>query len=262
LPYEFDRDTRLRPAGEGVWSAGASPRWNTGPTPNGGYLLAIAVTALAEALPHPDPLVVTGHFLTPTASGEVQISVEPLRIGRSQSTALTRMSQRGELRLLVSGTFTALDSHRGLTAVTGSRPDFPPPEACEGPPPDSPHMTECARRFDVRLAPGSIGALKSKPSGIAEMGGWVRFADGRPPDLRSLALMTDSLPPSVFNLGVAGWVPTLELTVHFRAKPAPGWLLVWFRTRFLINAYLEEDGEIWDSNGNLVAQSRQLARLR
>jgi acyl-CoA thioesterase len=94
------------------------------------------------------------------------------------------------------------------------------------------------------------------------MGGWVRFADGRPPDLRALALMADSLPPSVFNLGAAGWVPTLELTVHFRAKPAPGWLLVGFRTRFLINGYLEEDGEIWDSKGDLVAQSRQLARLR
>jgi hypothetical protein len=69
------------------------------------------------------------------------------------------------------------------------------------------------------------------------------------------------MPPAVFDAVEGGWVPTLELTVHVRARPAPGWLRCWFRTRFLIDGYLEEDGEIWDEQDNLVALSRQLARL-
>ena len=40
-----------------------------------------------------------------------------------------------------------------------------------------------------------------------------------------------------------------------------GWLACRVATRFVIGGYHEEDFEIWDSTGALVAQSRQLARL-
>jgi len=55
------------------------------------------------------------------------------------------------------------------------------------------------------------------------------------------------------------WTPTIELTVHVRARPEPGWLRCKFVTHFVTGGFLEEDGEIWDSTGRLVAQSRQLA---
>jgi acyl-CoA thioesterase len=54
-------------------------------------------------------------------------------------------------------------------------------------------------------------------------------------------------------------VPTLELTAHVRARPAPGLLACDVRTRFVSAGFLEVDGEYWDSTGTLVAQSRQLA---
>ena len=54
---------------------------------------------------------------------------------------------------------------------------------------------------------------------------------------------------------------TLELTVHVRAHPAPGWLACRARTRYVMRGYHEEDFEMWDSTGALGAQSRQLAVL-
>ena len=61
-------------------------------------------------------------------------------------------------------------------------------------------------------------------------------------------------------MGLAGWAPTLELSAHVRAVPAPGWLRVRVSTRNFAGGLLEEDAEVWDSAGRLVAQSRQLAR--
>ena len=57
------------------------------------------------------------------------------------------------------------------------------------------------------------------------------------------------------------WVPTVELTVHVRGTPAPGPLRVAFRCRFILDGLLDEEGEIWDSTGALVAQSRQLSLM-
>ena len=55
---------------------------------------------------------------------------------------------------------------------------------------------------------------------------------------------------------VAKWNGT---PVHVRARPEPGWLKVRHATRNLSGGMFEEDCEIWDSAGRLVAQSRQLA---
>ncbi|MFS2293679.1 MAG: thioesterase family protein [Actinomadura sp.] len=54
---------------------------------------------------------------------------------------------------------------------------------------------------------------------------------------------------------------TLEATVHVRRRPAPGWLACRAATRHITGALCEEDMDIWDSAGNLVAQSRQLTLL-
>jgi hypothetical protein len=50
-------------------------------------------------------------------------------------------------------------------------------------------------------------------------------------------------------------------TVRSVDVPAPGPLRCRFRSRFVHDGLLDEDGEIWDSAGTLVAQSRQLALM-
>jgi hypothetical protein len=86
------------------------------------------------------------------------------------------------------------------------------------------------------------------------------MADHREPDPLLLLLACDALPPVTFDLGELVWTPTLELTAHVRANPAPGWLRIAAWTRNVAGGFLEEDAEVWDSAGRLVVQSRQLAR--
>ena len=102
--------------------------------------------------------------------------------------------------------------------------------------------------------------LPSKPDPLSVCA-WFRLEDGREPDPISLLLVVDALPPVTFTHGNLGWAPTLELTAHVRAKPAAGWLKVRHATRNMAGGMFEEDCEVWDSAGRLVAQSRQLARL-
>jgi hypothetical protein len=126
-------------------------------------------------------------------------------------------------------------------------------------------LPEIFRHFDVRLAP-DIGWLSGVRKGVAEgeearIEGWARFADGRQPDAASLLLFADAFPPAVLDLFPAGWVPTLQYSVYVRARPGPGWLQGSFRTRSMVGGLLEEDGELFDGTGRLVALSRQLALL-
>ena len=93
------------------------------------------------------------------------------------------------------------------------------------------------------------------------MAATISVPPSRDADPLSLLLAVDALPPTAFDLGLKGWVPTIELTVHIRALPAPGPVRVAITTRNLAGGFLEEDAEIWDSADRLVAQSRQLATV-
>jgi acyl-CoA thioesterase len=215
---------------------------------------------MAEGL-QPDPLSVTAHFLRPPAPGPVTIQVETVRSGRVHATYEAHLRQDGAECLRALAVFGTLGRAGGAEVVAAAPPDLTPLEHSVAGTADLPDGTHIpiAERFDVRYDPRTTGWAAGRPSGRPEVGAWVRFADGREPDLAALLVVVDALPPTVFELGLAGWVPTLELTTHLRAHPAPGWLRVWVRTRLVLGGYLEEDAEVWDSAGTLVAMSRQLA---
>ena len=257
--FVFDRDTLASPVGPGRWRATVEPKWNIAGAPNGGYLVSIGLDAIARTLPHPDPFAVSAHFPKRTRPTDVDVAVELVRTGRSHSTAAARLIQGEETSVYVLATFGDFEAAKGPTLVREPPPSFPPPDECV--PAQGPVAPDFVKQFDLRLTPDTAAWATKGPSGVAEMCGWIRFADGREPDTRSLAIFADSFPPTIFNLGPATWVPTLELTIHVRGRPAPGWLQCRFQTRYLIVGYLEEDGEIWDSRGRLVALSRQLARM-
>jgi Acyl-CoA thioesterase C-terminal domain len=116
--------------------------------------------------------------------------------------------------------------------------------------------------LDLRVDPATTGWFVGRPGGRLEMRGWVRFADGRAADPLALLQVVDALPPTSFELGLASWAPTVELTVYLRGVPAPGWLAVVVRGQLWQGGWFDEDAEVWDSAGRLVAQSRQLAGAR
>jgi acyl-CoA thioesterase len=260
---DFERDTAVRPQ-DGAWLADVQPRWNVGDNPNGGYLLAIAARAMRQAAGRPDPVTLTAHYLSPPAGGPLTIRTEIVKPGRTFVTAMAELVQGDRERVRVIGAFGSLADRQGPTRISAQPPDVPPPDACVS----LAHLTrqagrpipEVMNRFDLRLPPDSAWGRPGEGEPF-EITGWIRFRDGTEPTLLSAVAFADAFPPTLLGAVETGWVPTVELTVHLRGHPAPGWLLGTFRTRVLVNGLLEEDGELWDSEGRPVALSRQLAMV-
>jgi hypothetical protein len=267
---EFDRDTTLTPRGPGVYGIDLSAGWTIVNAVNGGYLLAVLGRALADTLPHADPFTVSAHYLTASRPGPAVVRTQTVRTGRTLSTgqaSLVQHDERGEEveRIRVLASYGDLGALPDDVRTTARPPEMPPLEQCSGPrdsPAPVPGSSAITDRLTLRLDPATLGWALGAPSGKGEMRSWLGLADGRDHAPLSLLLAVDALPPTAFELGLSGWVPTVELTVHVRARPVPGPLRVAVTTRNLAGGFLEEDAEVWDGADRLVAQSRQLARVR
>ncbi|MDP2772515.1 MAG: thioesterase family protein [Nocardioides sp.] len=265
MPSVFDIATAVTPDGEGRYAAELDAGWSVGGGLNGGYLLSVMGHALSAALPgKPDPLVLSAYFLSAAAAGPASVEVDVRRSGGSTSTVAADLRQGDETRISVLATYGDLDRNAGDVRTTAAPFELPPLEECVPntmAPPEVRALAPLMERFDMRFHPDHVGWTVGQPSGEAVMSAWFRLEDGREPDPISLLLVLDALPPVTFNLAAPGWAPTLELTAHVRAKPAPGWLRVRHQSSNVAGGMFEEDCEVWDSAGRLVAQSRQLALL-
>ena len=234
--------------------------------PNGGYIAAVLLRALVTrvgdleggAVARP-PRSLTVHYPAPPTVGPAVITTEIIRAGRSLVTCGARLTQQGKPMAAALAAFSP--------AWPGeSWNDRPPPQA---PPPETLTYGGLERPplpfldyWDHRFTKGRV----VDPTGLAETQGWIRLAEPEPIDGPVVAAMTDAFPPAVFTRAAApNPVPTVDLTIHFRAGlPMDGlepddFVLGQFTTRTVAEGFLEEDGELWTNSGVLLAQSRQLA---
>lgn len=256
----FDLETSITRVDAGVWKTRLSANWNIGTNSNGGYAMSSVLRALRELTGQPDPISVTTHYLRPVqGGGDGRIEATLIRSGRTMATARGTLSQDGKERLVVIAAFGDVEAKAGIgPELAPMPPELPPVEDCiqraklkQGV--DVPLLS----RVDCVLHPDCV-----EPGERAVVEGWIRFSDGGDPTTLSLPLFLDSFPPSLAALvGNTGWVPTIELTIHVRRAPKPGWLRARLECDDLHNGRMIETGALWDSSGALVARSRQIGLL-
>jgi acyl-CoA thioesterase len=271
MDFEFDRGVAVEASGPGEYAARLDAGWVVGGGLNGGYLLAVIGNAIRAELTEsgqPDPVSISAYYLTPTTPGPAVVRVRRIRTGGQRSTVAASLVQQHDgaevERITVLAVYGSLDRMTTEVQREIPVPKLPPAEECVEArlaPDEVRRMAPLLERFGTRLDPAYVGWAVGEPSRTGIIQGWFKLADDRPLDPIALLLVVDALPPVTFDLGLPGWAPTLELTAHVRARPAAGWAIVRHATRNISGGQFEEDCEVWDSTGRLVAQSRQLALI-
>ena len=271
---KFDRDTAVwREASSGpetVFGAEVAPDWRAGRGPHGGYLAAMLLRALVEAVGDANraPRSLTIHYARAPEPGRVRIATTLEREGRSLSTLSARMHQGEELVALALAAFSVPWGGPEIDDVRMQDVE-PPDPSREGVKLIEHGGPEFARH--IVLQPRIEGRPFAGAGQPMEIRGWLGLAEPRPIDALSLAFFSDALIPAPFmHLSEPAAVPTIDLTVHFRERmprPAAGGTepdplelcLAMTRTELIHDGFFVEDGTIWASDGTLLAQSRQLA---
>jgi acyl-CoA thioesterase len=259
----FDDDIAVRLEG-GAYHGAVAEGWETPRGPLGGYVMAIALNAMALAVGDDarQPRSLTVHFLRPQHPGPVVVRPAVEREGRTLSTVTARMEQNGKPIALALGAFgLAWD---GPLLAGAPMPDVEPPDPSRPPVPGL-RAGRPRPAFASRLTlQRRFGDPPFSRSAHGLVGGWLGLAERRPLDAAAIAVLADAWLPAPWpRLAEPAPAPTIELTVHFRAPlPLPdGLLLGRFTSRLVRDGFFDEDGELWAEDGTLVAQSRQLGLL-
>jgi acyl-CoA thioesterase len=256
------RDTAVTPAAEGRYRGVVRDGYGAGASvPNGGLLLSIATRAMAQTAQRPSVLTVTGHYLRRAQPGSAAVDVDVLRKGR-MVMARARLTQNDGPALHATGVFADRALLPRRTLVHRSPPDLPEPAAClsnadlSGDPNVAAHPV--FQRLEHRVPRDQLHFATGGSGSRAEIAGWYRPLVGQC-DEPAVPFLMDALYPPIFAIGLLAFAPTIEFTVQIRRPPGDGWLRYRFATRAITGGVMEEDGELWSADGELIALSRQTA---
>ena len=256
----FLTDTTATKGADGELTLPVTDRWNTPlGKPNGGWVLASMLrTAMTELdLVRPASAAIS-YFASPEPGTTATLKVTPIKIGRRVQTVDVDLSC-GE-KPLAKLTANFVGEHHGPSTELGGPPDRPDPVNLPDPRTMGMPTDGLFGRVEYRMAQVP-GWAEGKPSGDPTTKVWQRLDGGSQIDWPALGLLCDAAPPPIMELGHLTSM-TVQLTVHFHRLPAAGdWVASRFSTRHVTDGFHEEDGELWDAAGNLLAQSRQLAIL-
>jgi acyl-coenzyme A thioesterase PaaI-like protein len=263
---DLDDALRTTRAAAGRVDATIPASWCINGRAHGGFLAALAERAAGTVLDRPDASLrtITVHYLRGASAGAVTFDVTVEHAGRRLATLAYRM-QQGDATCLVGVASFAPPGDRYEYHEPDEPPAYPPVSALER----SLEVPYVPRSFlellDLRLAPDP--PLFSSQA-AARVGGWVRLAQRRRPDVSLLLVLCDVFPRALMaTQSVSPPIPPPTTSLHMLIHEADlaarvredDHLIAALTTRRVHDGFFDEDSSIWSPDGTLLAQGRQLA---
>ena len=263
---DLDNALRTTRRDAGRVDALIAQRWCINGRAHGGYLAALAERACATALDRPDATLrtITVHFLRGVAAGAVEFDVTVEHSGRRLATVSYRMRQGDAPAIVGVASFAPPGESFEFREPTGP-PRYPPVESLNRSL-DVPYVPRSfLELLDVRLSPDpplfAAGAT-------ARVGGWVRLAQRRRPDVSLLLVLCDVFPRALMaTMSHSPRVPPPTTSLHMLIHESDiaahlrddEHLIAELTTRRVNDGFFDEDSTLWSPDGALLAQGRQLA---
>ena len=265
----FDDAIAVTKVADGRYTCDISPDYWIVAGPNGGYIGALLVNAAEDNIGDPSRQLagMTVHYLRRPQEGPAELRVATLHHGRS--IAYRRVELIQDDIVIAAGTGSWAVAMDGIEVGGWEAPDVPAPDDCL--PMSAIRTTDPLpfhQQWDIKTVDGIPFGEGGDDRNLV-MTWWFRPAVHRLLDGALIFQIADAMPPPIFLVAMpAGGAPTIDLSVHVRARlddvawNEGDWLLIRFSTRYGSNGFVEEDGEIWTADGTLLAHSRQLALAR
>lgn len=271
----FALATTVAAVAPGRYAGALDESWNLRPLPQGGIVTAIALRAMEAELGQPTQTLRTLHttFVGQVAHGELEVTVEVLRTGRSMSHLRADVRNPGaKAGHVTTAVFGA--SREGFEFTHLQRPTVPPPEACrsfrEPPPPGIPVFRPLPFWQERVHGKGALGVApwEQVAERTAEQAIWYEFDHtpwidgGTRLDPFALVVLADTMPGAVSQrIGPTErmWFgPSVDLTVHLCGDCRSPWVLAHNTARWAGDGYASIDMALWDDD-TLVAYATQIA---
>ena len=266
---QFQAALTLNKVSGNTFSFTPDPRYFVGNTPHGGYLLALMNKAMTQVIPHPSAINSNVYYLDRTESESAELHVEVFRTSKGSSMGQVKLVQNNKITCLYSALCSDFEYMKGYSGLktplpeimkTVKRDDF---KVMHYENLGSGSTPAFIQQLNMSVHPDHAWWEREISSDVAEArcSAYLEL-EGGIADTFVLSYLADILPPVVQNkYGPLGWIPTLALTCNIRQLPQTNLLFIDGLAKDISNGYFEQDCYIWDMNGNLVATSRQLAKI-
>lgn len=253
-----------------------APAWGQGRATFGGLVAALlyrraaaVLAARGEDLAGKSPRSLTFSLVAPVAPGEVDVTVDVLRSGKSVTQVEARLVQEGQVAAVMLASF---GSARESAIKVAAEPPlaFPLPSMLSALPYIAGTTPEFTQHFEFRWAVGKLPFMPP-PALTGDMGGYVRF---RHPVARTgvdtLLGLVDAWPPAVLPMftrpapiSTLAW--TIELPGHaaptLAALPGDVALQYLAQTDFSGDGYAHIRSRTHAPDGTLLAIGRQTVAI-
>ncbi|OUW91766.1 MAG: thioesterase [Gammaproteobacteria bacterium TMED234] len=267
----FQAALKLENLEDNVFLVNPDTNYFVGNTPHGGYLMAIMHKALTNVLPHSTAISSSVQYLDRIEAKPFILEVDTFKTSRGSSSGIVKLKQEDKICTTFTGTCSDFEFMKGYDDLQKPLPkifkdkdksDYVKmnyDKISKGFTPAFIQQLECLIHPDHAWWNREEGSVntdnEARCSAFLEMQGGI-------PDQFCLSFYSDILPPVVSNkYGALGWIPTITLTTHIRQLPSTSEVYVDFKASDINKGYFEQDCNIWDLDGNLVASSRQLTRI-
>jgi len=255
---DLARDTAVT-GSDGRYSAVISPEWCVW-SPQGGYLMAMAVRAAGGATAFPKPLSFACHFLGAPKVGPVQIQVVSLR--KTRIAESLRVSLMQDERLFLEAMLWAGDTVPGYVHAGESMPEVPSFETLAAAPSAVPAngMHTLWRNIEQRPC-GPLAWTRTAP-GEPRQRDWMRLRSYAPTRDAFIEAGRHALFLDTFSWPAAAHAhvpdrpfiaPTLSFSIDFHACDESEWLLSDAHSPLAEDGRLAIHDRVWSPSGKLLA---------